>query len=128
MGSRREYTVEFASFAINSFDTGDFGGTEEKANITIPNAQYNVQPAGTNSAAHVAIASIKVDVVGRLYDFQVTDIDDYNWKNVFKTANMQPTGNSYYVGLTGIDKQARGNTTPYVLPISHAWCCTRCEK
>lgn len=115
-----EYTVQFRSFAINALESGDFGGTEEKANVTIPNPLYNVAPAGTESAAHVAITSIEVDVVGRLYDFQVTDIDDYNWKNVFRNNDMTPSGNSYFVGLKGIDNATRGNQLPYVLPISHA--------
>lgn len=115
-----QYTIQFRSFAINALETGDFGGTEEKANITIPNPIYNVVPAGTQSAAHVAVTSIEVDVVGRLYDFQVTDIDDYNWKNVFRNTDMTMRGNSYYVGKKGIDNATRGNQLPYVLPISHA--------
>lgn len=115
-----QYVMQFRSFAINALDSGDFGGTEEKANITIPNPNYNVAPAGTLSAAHVAETSINVDVVGRLYDFQVTDIKDYNWKNVFRNSDMTASGKSYFVGLKDINNAPRGNNSPYVLPISHA--------
>jgi hypothetical protein len=115
-----QYTVEFSAYAINALSGGDFGGAEKEANITIPNMQVNVSPANFNSAAHTAFDSIQVDVVGRMYDFKVTNIDDYNWKNVFRNANMTLTNNSYYVGLTNIDKNVRGNQDPYVLPVTHA--------
>lgn len=115
-----EYTVEFRSFAINALTTGDFGGTEHHANITIPNGQYNVPPAGALSAAHVATDSIEVDVVGRLYDLHVTDITDYNWQSVFRESDgFTSSGSSYWVGQNGIDGDIRGNTELFTLPVRH---------
>nr|WP_285842604.1 DUF5704 domain-containing protein [Ureibacillus chungkukjangi] len=109
-----EYTVEFRSLAINALSSGDFGGSEPEANVTIPNG--NVE--GHQSAAHVATDTIKVDVIGRLYDFHVTDITDYNWQSVFRESDgVTPTGNSYWVGLKGIDGDPRGNTSLFTLPI-----------
>ncbi|MGE7988785.1 DUF5704 domain-containing protein [Lysinibacillus fusiformis] len=116
----KQYTIQFRAFAINALTGGDFGGSEHHANITIPNPAYNVPPAGNLSAAHVAIDSIQVDVVGRLYDFHVTDISDYNWKSVFRQGDgVTPTNNSYWVGLNGIDGAPRGNTNPFVMPVRH---------
>lgn len=115
-----KYTVQFRSFAINALTSGDFGGSEHHANTTIPNPAFNVQPAGSLSAAHVATDSIEVDVVGRLYDFHVTDISDYNWKSAFRQGDgVTPTKDSYWVGLKGIDGAPRGNTKPFVLPVRH---------
>ncbi|MFJ8519393.1 DUF5704 domain-containing protein [Lysinibacillus xylanilyticus] len=115
-----QYTINFRSFAINALDSGDFGGSEHHANITIPNPAFNVQPAGNLSAAHVATDSIEVDVVGRLYDLHVTDIADFNWKSVFRESDsLTPTKNSYWVGLNGIDGDARGNSSLFTLPVRH---------
>lgn len=115
-----QYIVEFRAFAINALTSGDFGGSEHLANITIPNPIFNVPPAGTQSAAHVATTTLKVDVVGRLYDLHITDITDYNWKSVFRKADgVTPTDKSYWVGKNGIDGLARGNEDPFVFPVRH---------
>ncbi|MFJ7982196.1 DUF5704 domain-containing protein [Lysinibacillus xylanilyticus] len=115
-----QYTIKFRSFAINALTSGNFGGSEHHANTTIPNPAFNVSPAGSLSAAHVATDSIEVDVVGRLYDFHVTDITDYNWKSAFRQDDgVTPTKDSYWVGLDGIDGAPRGNTNPFVLPVRH---------
>lgn len=115
-----EYTIQFRAFAINALPSGDFGGSEHHANITIPNPAFNVPPAGSLSAAHVATDSIEVDVVGRLYDLHITDISDYNWKSAFRQSDgVTPTNNSYWVGLNGIDGDKRGNINPFVLPVRH---------
>ncbi|MFY0519332.1 DUF5704 domain-containing protein [Lysinibacillus sp. UGB7] len=115
-----EYTIQFRAFAINALTDGDFGGSEHHANITIPNPAFNVPPAGSLSAAHVATDSIEVDVVGRLYDLHITDITDYNWKTAFRQSDgVTPNNNSYWVGLKGIDGDKRGNNNPFVLPVRH---------
>lgn len=115
-----EYTIQFRSFAINALPDGDFGGSEHHANVTIPNPAFNVPPAGSLSAAHVATDSIEVDVVGRLYDLHITDISDYNWKSAFRQSDgITPNNNSYWVGLKGIDGDKRGNNNPFVLPVRH---------
>lgn len=60
-----------------------------------------------------------MDVIGRLYDFHVTDIADYNWEKVFRTqsGSANPTGVSYWVGQNLIDGEPRGNKAVYTLPI-----------
>ena len=67
----------------------------------------------------MASDKIPVDVIGRLYDFHVTDVSDYNWENVFRKqpGSPEPTGHSYWTGLRNIDGDPRGNLAPYVLPI-----------
>jgi hypothetical protein len=49
---------------------------------------------------HSAYDTVDVYVVGRLYDFRITDISDPVWDDVDKT---------YYVGARGIDGQARSD-------------------
>lgn len=77
------------------------------------------QDANTNLAHHVAADTVPVDVIGRLYDFHVTDISDYNWENVFRKrlGSPDPTGLSYWAGMNSIDGDPRGNLAPFVLPI-----------
>jgi len=77
------------------------------------------QDANTNLAHHVAADTISVDVIGRLYDFHITDISDYNWENVFRKrlGSPEPTGYSYWTGMNSIDGEPRGNLAPFVLPI-----------
>lgn len=86
-------------------------------NAPIP---HTSQPdANTNLDHHVASDVIKVDVIGRLYDFRITDIADFNWETVFRKnkASSEPTDAAYYVGDKNIDGDPRGNRTPYLLPI-----------
>ncbi|MGC5776548.1 Ig-like domain-containing protein [Paenibacillus pabuli] len=75
--------------------------------------------ANTNLAHHVASDTVPVEVIGRLYDFHVTDISDYNWENVFRKqlGSSEPTGVSYWTGLNRIDGDPRGNLAPFILPI-----------
>ncbi|WP_413374503.1 DUF5704 domain-containing protein [Paenibacillus taichungensis] len=83
-------------------------------------ATFTEQPdANTNLAHHVASDTVPVEVIGRLYDFHVTDISDYNWENVFRKqlGSQEPTGVSYWTGLNSIDGDPRGNLVPFVLPI-----------
>lgn len=78
---------------------------QHNANVTLDN--------------HVAVESVPVDVIGRVYDFHITDIADYSWQIVFRPwENIDvPDHASYWVGANGIDGAPRGNTTPYVLPV-----------
>lgn len=81
---------------------------------------FTSQPdANTNLIHHVATDVVKVDVIGRLYDFRITDIADYNWETVFRTnsKSSEPTGAAYYVGEKDIDGAPRGNYAPYLLPV-----------
>lgn len=97
-----DYTVSFRNIAENA----------------PPDLTY--QPdANTDLAHHVAIDEASVEVIGRIYDFHITDIADYNWESVFRwqEGNPEPTGLSYWVGLNGIDGAPRGNVSPFTLPI-----------
>ncbi|GIO31448.1 hypothetical protein J2TS6_25890 [Paenibacillus albilobatus] len=81
---------------------------------------FTAEPqANLNLAHHAATDTVPVDVIGRLYDFHVTDIADYNWEKVFRTqaGSANPTGVSYWVGQNEIDGDPRGNKAIYTLPI-----------
>lgn len=96
------YDVLFRTFAENSPSSFT---SQANANLDLSN--------------HVATQVVAVEVIGRLFDFHITDIADFSWETVFrKTAgSATPTGNSYWVGTKGIDGAARGNTAPFVLPV-----------
>ncbi|OPG99557.1 hypothetical protein B2I21_04470 [Chryseobacterium mucoviscidosis] len=96
------YQVEFRNIAENA-----------------PMTYTEQQDANTNLAHHVASDTVPVEVIGRLYDFHVTDISDYNWENVFRKqlGSPEPTGISYWAGLNRIDGDPRGNLAPFILPI-----------
>ncbi|KOY14275.1 hypothetical protein AMS66_22965 [Paenibacillus xylanivorans] len=96
------YQVEFRNIAENA-----------------PMTFTEQQDANTNLAHHVASDTVPVEVIGRLYDFHVTDISDYNWENVFRKqfGSSEPTDVSYWTGLNSIDGDPRGNLAPFVLPI-----------
>ncbi|WP_246061302.1 DUF5704 domain-containing protein [Paenibacillus oralis] len=96
------YDVEFRTIAHNA-----------------PSGATDQTNANLNLKHHIAYDTVPVDAIGRVYDFHVTDIADYNWENVFRTekGGRTPTGASYWVGLNGIDGAVRGNTSRYTLPI-----------
>lgn len=96
------YQVEFRNIAENA-----------PANFT------EQQDANTNLTHHVAADTVAIEVIGRLYDFHITDISDYNWENVFRKriGSSEPTGVSYWAGGNSIDGDPRGNLAPFVLPI-----------
>lgn len=82
---------------------------------------FTTQPsANLDLANHVATDIEPVEVIGRVYDFHITDIADYNWETVFRKqkGNATPSGASYWTGLRNIDGGTRGNALPYTLPIA----------
>jgi hypothetical protein len=82
---------------------------------------FTTQPgANLDLAHHVATDMEPVDVIGRVYDFHITDVADYNWETVFRKqkGNAAPSGVSYWTGLRDIDGGVRGNVMPYTLPIA----------
>ncbi|WP_018978148.1 DUF5704 domain-containing protein [Saccharibacillus kuerlensis] len=97
-----DYSVEFRNIAENAPDVQP---AERDANLDLIN--------------HVASDTVNVEVIGRLYDFHITDIVDYSWEKVFRVKEGRPlhTGDTYWTGLNGIDGAARGNTPPFTLPI-----------
>lgn len=82
---------------------------------------YTTQPGANVDLIHHAATDIEpVEVIGRMYDFHITDIADYNWEGVFRKqkGSAVPSGVSYWTGLRDIDGGVRGNTAPYMLPIA----------
>lgn len=96
------YDVLFRTFAENS-----------------PSSFTSQMNANLDLTHHVATQVVPVEVIGRVYDFRITDIADFNWETVFRTqrGSAAPTGNAYWVGTNSIDGAARGNRSPFVLPI-----------
>lgn len=89
-----DYTVSFRAIAENAPD--DFTYDTE--------ANFSWQD-------HVAVNTVKVEVIGRLYDFRITDIGDYDWESVFRTTpgSSVHSQNVYWVGSQDIDGDAVGN-------------------
>jgi len=109
-----QYTVDYRTVAINA---PALLPQEHHANL---NMSYRT-PDGI-MANHVANDTIEVDVVGRLYDFRVTDILDFQWGPVFRTTEglIEHTGNHYWVGNKLIDGDLRPTfKEPFRLPIRH---------
>lgn len=97
-----DYTVSFREIAINSPESG-FGWQ---------------MTANTDLSNYVATHTVPVKVIGRVYDFHVTDIADYNWQSVFRLGDgITPTGLYYEAGTRGIDGAPNGNEEPYMLPV-----------
>lgn len=100
-------------------DEGDYSVLYRTIAENTPDSFTHQPTANTNWENHVATHEIAVEVIGRVYDFHVTDIMDFNWETVFRKqkGSSEPTGNSYWVGRKGIDGDARGNAFPYELPV-----------
>ncbi|MGM1019165.1 MAG: DUF5704 domain-containing protein [Bacillota bacterium] len=96
------YTVEFRTIAENAPD----GFTEQRH-------------ANTDIEHHVANDVVEIEVIGRMYDFHITDIADYHWERVFRQRKGSPvhSGLSYWTGLGNIDGLPRGNQEPFTLPV-----------
>lgn len=112
-----QYTIEYRAYAINN-PTGT-NSIEGSKNTTIPNSSFELPDALDQSAAHIVTNTQTVDVVGRVYDFKVTDVSDFNWEKVFRTgAANEHTGNLFWVGMKDRNGNTRGNARPnVVLPI-----------
>ncbi|MCP1187258.1 DUF5704 domain-containing protein [Paenibacillus sp. 1781tsa1] len=103
-----DYQVEFRNIAENA--PADFESM----------SRSNAQPdANTDLTYHLASDEVSVEVIGRLYDFEITDIADYNWELVFRRfkGSTAPTWISYWTGTQGIDGDKRGNKPQFTVPI-----------
>jgi len=100
-------------------DEGDYTVTFRNTAENAPGIQPTQQDANFDLINHVASDTVDVEVIGRLYDFHITDIADYNWEMVFRAqeGSAVHTGNTYWTGLNGIDGATRGNVSPFTLPI-----------
>ncbi|MEJ8304483.1 DUF5704 domain-containing protein [Saccharibacillus sacchari] len=112
-----QLTTEF--FLPVWVDEGDYTVTFRNTAENAPDIQPTQQDANFDLIHHVASDTVNVEVIGRLYDFHITDVADYNWEMVFRTqeGSAVHTGNTYWTGLNGIDGAPRGNTSPFTLPI-----------
>jgi hypothetical protein len=99
------YDVVFRSIAINA--PSDTAPAQTSANLNLSN--------------YVATRTMPVQIIGRLFDFRITDIGDYNWERVFRTqkGSADPTGNVYWVGDKDLDGKTRGNSAPFMLRRLH---------
>ncbi len=82
--------------------------------------EIDAQPdANTDLYYHAASDEVSVEVIGRLYDFEITDIADYNWELVFRRFknSLAPTWISYWTGTQDIDGDKRGNKPQFTVPI-----------
>ncbi|MED5019102.1 DUF5704 domain-containing protein [Paenibacillus chibensis] len=100
-------------------DEGDYEITFRNIAENAPGGYSSQTNANTDLTHHAAELKVPVEVIGRLYDFHITDIADYNWEKVFRTqsGSANPTGVSYWVGQNAIDGAQRGNKAPFTLPI-----------
>lgn len=99
----KEYEIQVRALAINAENPPK---TEDTANI--------------NSAHDTAERKINVTVVGRLYDFKITNVIDYpRWQSVFwNTAQKKKTGACYYAGIKNWDGiLQRKKDSCYLCPI-----------
>lgn len=112
-----QLTTEF--FLPVWVDEGDYTVYYRNIAENAPDVKPTQQDANFDLINHVASDTVDVEVIGRLYDFHITDIADYNWEMVFRTqtGSATPTGKSYWTGLLGIDGATRGNSQPFTLPI-----------
>nr|WP_260866459.1 DUF5704 domain-containing protein [Paenibacillus xylanexedens] len=103
-----DYQVEFRNIAENA--PSDYP----------MQSKVDAQPdANTDLYYHVASDEVSVEVIGRLYDFEITDIADYNWELVFRRfkGSIAPTWISYWTGTKDIDGDKRGNFPQFTVPI-----------
>lgn len=98
------YEVECRAIAINS--PGNANLKQDLANISYAN--------------YIAEKKIPVRVIGRIYGFKLTDINDYpDWAGVFRTdtKSSKHSDNYYWVGGIDQDGQVRGNKEQFTLPV-----------
>jgi hypothetical protein len=100
-------------------DEGDYNVYTRAIAENAPTGFTTETDANMSWQNHVATRTLPVEVIGRLYDFRITDIADYNWEKVFRKneGSSTPTGNKYPVGDKGIDGDPNGFSFPYELPI-----------
>ncbi|ADC52226.1 MULTISPECIES: DUF5704 domain-containing protein [Alkalihalophilus] len=110
-------TVEF--FTPVWVEEGDYDIEYRVIAENAPSGYSSETYANLNILNHAAIRELPVEVIGRLYDFRVTDVADYNWEEVFRVRQGSPrhTENYYWVGDKEIDGGLRGNSEPFTLPM-----------
>lgn len=99
------YTLECRTTSISAKAQDANDMEEELANLQLGN--------------YVATCQIPVQVSGRLYGFQITDISDYpNWYSVFRQpGTLKPSGTVYSVGTYNQNGLPKTFDTKKTLPI-----------
>ena len=98
-----DYEISFRSIAINA---GAVLSAEKNANL--------------QQANDTAIDTVDVTVIGRLSDFQITNVIDYpRWQSVFWNKDKtERTGTVYFSGVNDRNGQKqRDETSMYLLPL-----------
>lgn len=97
------YTIEYRTLAINA---ENHSASEALANLNLNH--------------YIATDSSEVKVIGRLYGFKITDVENYPlWETVFRTnENSFNHSNHYYrVGLNNEDGMMSYSNRLYTLPL-----------
>lgn len=99
------YTIDCRASSISAKANQAEEMEEELANLQIDN--------------YVAICQIPVEVSGRLYGLQITDISDYPlWYPVFrKQGSLKHSGLRYFVGDKNQNGIRRSDTRPLTIPL-----------
>ncbi|WP_105619067.1 DUF5704 domain-containing protein [Vallitalea okinawensis] len=100
-----DYNVKFRTIAINA-ELEDYEKEEEYANL--------------DRDHYVATRTVPVRVIGRLYGFKITDINDYpDWQLVFREDEdtVRHTGTYYYSGILDEDGRSKDRAEQYTIPL-----------
>ena len=103
------YNVEVKVFAVNS--EPDDGRVQRREN----SERRNNVPVN-----YVAENTVPVRVIGRVYGFRITDINDYpRWREVFRTGQntSEHTGNYYSAGDNDENGRKKRDAGRFTLPI-----------
>ncbi len=125
-----EHKIELRTIAVND----PFGGSQAvNANAQLTSDRQELSgenglsgrleratSANLQQSIHAASVTIPVRVVGRIYDFQITDIEDPMWETFFRVGKgkLEGTGNRFFTGIRNINggpDSVRSNILP-ILP------------
>lgn len=101
-------------------DEGNYAVSYRAVAENAPQQSTNQPYANTELSNHVAVDTIEVEVIGRVYDFRISDVMDLNWEQVFRVGkgSKEHSGSYYWTGLNDLNGAVRGNNLPYRLPIA----------
>ena len=86
---------------MEAIETNDSLGDSEK-NIGILSHRIYHNLSFENEYKYMAYKKQEAEMLGRIYDFRITDFVDIDWKNVFRKSDaMTHTGRFYYSGTHG---------------------------
>lgn len=97
---------EQAGFVLPvSVPEGDYDITYRSISINAEKSTNEQGYANTDKNNYIATGKVRVTVIGRLYDFRITNVIDYpRWEKVFwNDAGTERTGFSYFSGINDLD-------------------------